>query len=98
MVFARYAHIVFRCRNALDQHVPLTIQISTSLTPVQLLGFLKSIEKHIGRRKTIEKGPREIDLDLLLYDDIVMRDEEVDLTVPHPLIAEREFVLRPLNE
>lgn len=74
------------------------MQMRTSLSPIQLLGFLKSIEKHIGRRKTIEKGPREIDLDLLLYDEVVMRDDKVDLTIPHPLIAEREFVLRPLNE
>jgi len=76
-------------------------QISTTLSPSQLLAFVKRIEAHIGRRKTINKGPREIDLDILLYDDdgkLVMRDEQFDLTIPHPLIAEREFVLRPLAE
>ena len=73
--------------------------MSTSLSPQDLLALLKKIEGKIGRRKTVEKGPREIDLDILLYDDhLIMRDEKVDLTIPHPLIAEREFVLRPLAE
>lgn len=72
-----------------------------------LLKLLKRIEKSTGRTKTFTNGPRVVDLDLLFYGDEVVRigqkgDEEVDgvgwLEVPHWGIAEREFVLRPLNE
>lgn len=66
---------------------------------MELLSHVKSVESAIGRRKTIDKGPREIDLDILLYDDVtVFRDDDADLTIPHPLISEREFVLQPLAE
>lgn len=74
------------------------VQVETTLSPVSLLALLKSIEQAIGRRKTIDNGPREIDLDILLYDDITLRDDSVDLTVPHASIAERNFVLQPLVE
>jgi len=50
----------------------------------------------MGRKKIIDKGPRNIDLDILLYEDMVMDHERLKL--PHPGIAEREFVLRPLTE
>ena len=50
----------------------------------------------MGRIKIIEKGPRNIDLDILLYDTMVMKNE--NLTIPHKLMLEREFVLRPLCE
>ena len=50
----------------------------------------------MGRIKIIEKGPRNIDLDILLYDTMVMENE--NLTIPHKLMLEREFVLRPLCE
>jgi 2-amino-4-hydroxy-6-hydroxymethyldihydropteridine diphosphokinase len=57
---------------------------------------LKAIEISLGRTKTIEKGPRSIDLDIILYgDEIVERD---DLCIPHKGIRERDFVLRPLCE
>ena len=73
--------------------------METSLSPLSLLAFLKSIEGVVGRQKTREKGPREIDLDILLYDAFVLSQrDEVDLTIPHPLMEEREFVLRPLAE
>ena len=61
-----------------------------------LLRELKTIEKDLGRQKTIENGPRTIDLDILLYDDEII--ESADLVIPHPRISEREFVLRPLCE
>jgi 2-amino-4-hydroxy-6-hydroxymethyldihydropteridine diphosphokinase / dihydropteroate synthase len=61
-----------------------------------LLDELQSIERALGRRKVIDKGPRNIDLDILLYDDVVIDDER--LKIPHPGIPEREFVLRPLAE
>jgi len=77
------------------------------LEPLPLLKLLKRIEKSTGRTKTFTNGPRVVDLDLLFHGDGIVRigekgDEEVDgvgwLEVPHWGIAEREFVLRPLNE
>ncbi|KAJ9073682.1 trifunctional dihydropteroate synthetase [Entomophthora muscae] len=66
----------------------------TTLTPEALLVALKSIEEKIGRIPTIRNGPRLIDLDILDYEGIVMHTPVLEL--PHPRIAEREFVLRPL--
>jgi len=54
------------------------------------------IEQKMGRVKLIDKGPRNVDLDILLYDDITYLDER--LQIPHKLMLEREFVLRPLCE
>ncbi|KAI9795066.1 MAG: trifunctional dihydropteroate synthetase [Peltula sp. TS41687] len=71
-------------------------EVETSLGPFDLLDQLKEIESSMGRRKTIEKGPRNIDLDILLYGDEVVNTER--LAIPHPLMLEREFVLRPLCE
>lgn len=61
-----------------------------------LLDQLQAIERDMGRRKIIDKGPRNIDLDILLYGDQVVSNER--LNVPHIGIPEREFVLRPLAE
>jgi 2-amino-4-hydroxy-6-hydroxymethyldihydropteridine diphosphokinase / dihydropteroate synthase len=63
---------------------------------MQLLDRLQALEKRLGRVKTIDKGPRSIDLDILLYGDEVIDNER--LKVPHALMKEREFVLRPLAE
>ena len=68
----------------------------TTLEPLQLLDTLKEVEAALGRRKTIEKGPRTIDLDILLYKNMEYRDER--LTIPHLGIPERPFVLKPLCE
>jgi 2-amino-4-hydroxy-6-hydroxymethyldihydropteridine diphosphokinase len=73
-------------------------QISTSLAPQELLSFVKDIETGLGRKKTVAKGPRTIDLDVLFYDDEIVNDDQADLRIPHRLMLEREFVLRPLNE
>jgi 2-amino-4-hydroxy-6-hydroxymethyldihydropteridine diphosphokinase/dihydropteroate synthase len=70
--------------------------VETSLEPVALLNVLQDVEKSMGRKKIIDKGPRNIDLDILLYEDMVMDHDRLKL--PHPGIAEREFVLRPLAE
>ena len=64
--------------------------------PKQILQYCKVIEKDLGRKGSIKWGPRIIDLDLLLVDDMVV-DEE-NLKIPHPQISKREFVLRPLVE
>jgi GTP cyclohydrolase-4 len=68
----------------------------TALDPHALLAFLKRIEQGMGRRHSVRYGPRPIDIDILFFDDQVIRSES--LTVPHPLLAERGFVLVPLNE
>jgi len=69
-------------------------QISTSLEPLELLSKLQFIEGALGKEVIRENGPRVIDLDLLIYGDRVI--EEQNLTVPHPGILTRDFVLRPL--
>jgi len=58
--------------------------------------FLKSVEQQVGRKVTTKWGPREIDLDILFYNDIVFSDD--DITVPHKDLLNRDFVLVPLNE
>ena len=63
---------------------------------MELLDELKDIEDSLGRTKTIEKGPRSIDLDILLYNNQTV--EHPRLSIPHKLMMEREFVLRPLCE
>ena len=71
--------------------------IETQLEPLQLLDFLKSIEKKMGRDfDQIRWGPRIIDLDILLYEDLIFKTE--DLIIPHPLLHKRRFVLEPLEE
>jgi 2-amino-4-hydroxy-6-hydroxymethyldihydropteridine diphosphokinase/dihydropteroate synthase len=64
------------------------------MDPIQLLDTLQSIETGLGRYKTIDKGPRVIDLDILLYDNETVSHPR--LNIPHKLMLEREFVLRPL--
>ncbi|CZT17745.1 related to dihydropteroate synthase/7,-6-hydroxymethylpterin-pyrophosphokinase/Dihydroneopterin aldolase [Ramularia collo-cygni] len=69
-------------------------EIVTNLGPLELLDRLQAIENGLGRHKTIDKGPRNIDLDILTYGQRTVSTER--LTVPHALMLEREFVLRPL--
>ena len=68
----------------------------TPLTPLALLRAVKAIERGLGRVTGPRYGPRPIDIDVLLYDDLVL--ESAELSVPHPRIAERAFVLAPLAE
>ena len=72
------------------------VQIETHLAPRQLLWNLMLIERRLGRVRTQPWGPRVIDLDLLLYGDEVV--DEDDLQVPHPLMTQRSFVMVPLVE
>jgi 2-amino-4-hydroxy-6-hydroxymethyldihydropteridine diphosphokinase len=81
-----------------DQPVFLNqvIKASTNLQPLELLKFLKEVEVALGRKETFRFGPRLIDLDILFYDDLVM--DTPRLTIPHPRISERAFVIIPLIE
>lgn len=72
------------------------VKIHTDLSPHALLACLQSIELGLGRVRKEHHGPRTIDLDILFYDDVVIQTPE--LTIPHPLMHEREFVMNPLNE
>ncbi|KAK3072198.1 trifunctional dihydropteroate synthetase [Teratosphaeriaceae sp. CCFEE 6253] len=72
------------------------LQIESSLQPMQLLDELQAVEQRLGRVKTIDKGPRNIDLNILLYKQEELKTER--LTIPHALMTEREFVLRPLAD
>jgi dihydroneopterin aldolase / 2-amino-4-hydroxy-6-hydroxymethyldihydropteridine diphosphokinase / dihydropteroate synthase len=70
------------------------IKIHTKLDPKSLLWCLKRIEAKVGRVERERNGPREVDLDILLYDHLEIQEQ--DLIVPHPLMKERLFVLKPL--
>jgi 7,8-dihydro-6-hydroxymethylpterin-pyrophosphokinase len=70
--------------------------LSTELKPEALLAELQRIETALGRVRTEHWGPRTVDLDLLLYDQATRRTPE--LTLPHPLMASRRFVLAPAAE
>lgn len=75
------------------------LRLSTSLSPLALLKKLQQIEIALGRKQKSINGrhfDRTIDLDILLYDHITINTSE--LTIPHPRMAERDFVLRPLSE
>lgn len=74
----------------------LVVGIQTSLEPVPLLQFLLSIEDQMGRKREREWGRRNIDLDILLYDERVV--DSAQLTIPHPRMHERRFVLTPLAQ
>ena len=72
------------------------LEALTRLKPATLLKRLKSIEKKLGRKPGIRYGPRLIDLDILFYDELVL--DEAGLTIPHPRLHERAFVLKPLED
>lgn len=81
-----------------DRFINACIAIETSLDPHALLFTLHKIEKKFGRDRTHENrwGPRTLDLDLIAYDDVVI--DKPELTLPHPRLFERAFVLVPLAE
>jgi len=72
------------------------IKVETDLSPHELLQTLLSIEKQLGRVRSVRNAPRIIDLDILFYDDIIL--DEPDLIIPHPRMKERDFVMKPLLE
>ena len=74
------------------------LRVRTDLLPLDLLSKLKNIERRLGRQRSDERNrPRTMDLDILFYDDVVIVDGRT-LTIPHPRLAERRFVLEPLSE
>ena len=74
----------------------LVAEIQSTLFPMQLLTRVRKIERKLGRKGTVDKGPRSIDIDILLYGESVIDSE--DLVVPHPRMTERRFVLQPLAD
>ncbi len=72
------------------------VVVKTVLGPRELLRTLKEAETGLGREKSIPRGPRAIDLDILLYDDIILETD--DLSIPHPEITNRPFIMRHLAE
>ena len=72
------------------------LSIKTTLSPHQLLKQFQNIETLMGRVRTVKWGPRNIDIDILLYGDKIINDDQ--LQIPHPLLHTREFVLKPLIE
>ncbi|MCD5397801.1 2-amino-4-hydroxy-6-hydroxymethyldihydropteridine diphosphokinase [candidate division NPL-UPA2 bacterium] len=72
------------------------LRMETGLSPRNLLDALQDLERQLGRERSRKWGPRIIDLDILLYGNLVMKEK--DLEIPHPLLAERSFVLIPLAE
>jgi 2-amino-4-hydroxy-6-hydroxymethyldihydropteridine diphosphokinase len=72
------------------------VLVETDLAPEELLGQLLGIEKAMGRRRTVKWGPRVIDLDLLCYNRLILNSSF--LTLPHPEMVERRFVLEPMAE
>ena len=77
-------------------YVNAVVQVQTQLAPHALLSAMHGIEQAAGRERPYRNAPRTLDLDLLLYADQVINDAQ--LSVPHPRMCERAFVLRPLAE
>jgi 2-amino-4-hydroxy-6-hydroxymethyldihydropteridine diphosphokinase len=74
----------------------LVIEVEAVLTPTELLDSCRRVETELGRTRDIPKGPRIIDIDILLYGDMVMNTPR--LVIPHPRLQFRRFVLQPLAE
>ena len=74
----------------------MVLKGKTSLAPMELLKYLKELETRLGRRPSIRYGPRIIDIDMLFYDDVILKTPK--LTIPHPDLHERAFVLVPLAD
>ena len=77
-----------------DNFLNMVVKINTSLDPLALLKYCNYIESNLFRKRDVRWGPRTIDIDVLLYGDVSYKDEV--LTIPHPGILERAFVMIPL--
>ena len=74
----------------------VVVETETTLAPEDVLRRIEAVERNLGRQRVIPNGPRTIDIDIVLFGDVVMDTPE--LTIPHPKMAERRFVLEPLAE
>lgn len=80
-----------------DKYLNAALRLETALSPAELLAGLQRIERDVFQRtRDIRWGPRRMDLDILLYDDLEI--ESPELTIPHPRLHERRFALAPLKE
>ena len=79
-----------------EKFINTVIRGVTDLSPRELLAFVKEVEKRVGRIKRFRNGPREIDIDILFYDDFVRKGK--NFHIPHPRIQERKFVLEPFAD
>tara|TARA_B100000886_G_scaffold59029_1_gene36478 strand:+ start:1627 stop:2073 length:447 start_codon:yes stop_codon:yes gene_type:complete len=79
-----------------NDYINAVIIIQTSLTPINLLSTLQGIEKKHKRKRSIKWGPRSLDLDILMFGRLILKTR--NLTIPHPELVNREFVLIPLLE
>ena len=68
----------------------------TDVEPQELLQFTKTVQKKVGRVERFRNGPREIDIDILFYGNVVYKDEELE--IPHPRLQDRDFVLQPFSD
>lgn len=79
-----------------DYFFNIAIRGETRATPFDLFKLVKDIERQLGRTEALQNGPRELDIDILLFDDLILNTPE--LQIPHPRMHERAFVLVPLEE
>jgi 2-amino-4-hydroxy-6-hydroxymethyldihydropteridine diphosphokinase len=79
-----------------DEYLNSVLEIESALIPLELLKELKKIENVLGRKNREKWHEREIDIDILFYDDLILKNESVE--IPHPEIQNRKFVLAPLCE
>jgi 2-amino-4-hydroxy-6-hydroxymethyldihydropteridine diphosphokinase len=79
-----------------DSFLNAVCLVETSLDPFSLLKVLLNIEEEMGRKRIFKWGPRNIDLDIIFYDDLVIESEE--LIIPHPDAHNRTFVMGPISE
>lgn len=79
-----------------DWFLNIVVEINTSLSPYSLLEYCNIIEQKLKRKRIVRWGPRTIDVDILLYENYISTDER--LTIPHPRMIERAFVMIPLYE
>jgi len=84
------------CDNNSPAFLNAAIGVETELNPDNLINIILDIEKKIGRKRSVKNAPRIIDIDVLLYGNIISDDEKIIL--PHPRMSERLFVLTPLRE
>ena len=97
-IVAQSQHYESEAWGLTDQPIFLNqaLRVETSLSPLETLVITQDIEHKLGRVRHTKWGARLIDIDLLYFNDIIMEEEQ--LSLPHPLIQDRKFVLIPLNE